>query len=305
MRYALVCMVLGCASTTTHVDAVPVRVAAEPRDAPDRIAIVLERPKRVGQRYRVMRRARLQRTRSVFEGDVLSQRPVESDQEVELNAIATVLSLDAQGGVLEVEYVVESFVWLRGGPEDSTTVLEPGVRVHLRRGDPGDFLIDGEHVHGDVYEALRLAIDSTRDEDQDELFGTSEPQPVGGQWSIGSAAVAAAMASPRAPVSAEEVSGTATLVSSDDEHYRVRATWHVETEDDEWQARRVVHGDGEVLYSHDTSIPALDAELDLRQDWEMVRGNERVVSHSVGRYVTRRRALPDQSRAMAASASAR
>lgn len=301
----LLAFALGCASTTPQVAAVPVQVAAEPNQAPDRIRIVLERPKRVGQRYHVIRTARLQQVRSVYEGDALSQTPVETDREVELQAVATVLALDGQGGVLEVEYVVESFEWLRGGPEESSTVLEPGVRVILRRGDPGDFRIDGETVHGDVYEALRLAVDSTRDEDQDALFGTSEPQSVGGQWSIGSAAVAAAMSSPRAPVAAEEVSGTATLVSADDQQYRVRATWHVETEDEEWQARRVVHGDGEVLYSHDTNVPALDAELDLRQDWEMLRGNERVVSHSVGRYVTRRRPLPDQSRAIASSAAAR
>ena len=295
MARLVLVLALGCASSATQVDAVPIRVAAEPRPAAERIRVVLERPKRVGQRFRVTRTARLQRTRSVFEGDTLSQRPVETDQEVELRAVATILALHPDGAVDQIEYEVERFVWLRGGPEDadSNTVLEPGVRVLLRRGDPGDFIVDGEPVHGDVYEALRLAVDSTRDEDQDELFGTSEPQPVGGQWSIGSAAVAAAVGSPRAPVEAEQVSGTATLVSADAEHYEVRATWHIETEDEEWQARRVVHGDGQVRYAHDTSIPALDAELDLRQDWEMVRGNERVVSHSIGRYVTRRRPLPD------------
>ena len=96
---------------------------------------------------------------------------------------------------------------------------------------------------------------------------------------------------------------TPTLVSADDEHYRVRATWHVETEDPQWQTTRVIHGDGEVLYAHDTRVPALDAELDLRQDWVMVRGAERIVSHSVGRYRTRRRLI--QSRAIASSAAAR
>lgn len=238
-----------------------------------------------------MRRSRLQRVRRVYEGETLTQQPVETDQEVEMEAIATVVSLYPDGSLHELEYEIERFVWVRGGPEDAPTVLEPGTRVHLRRGDPGEFSIDGEPVHGDVYEALRLAIDATRDEDQDELFGTSEPQPVGGQWAIGVNAVAAAMSSPRAPVAPEQVSGTATLVSADDEHYRVRATWHVETEDEEWQARRVVHGDGVVLYSHDTNVPALDAELDLRQEWEMRRGNERIVSHSEGHYFTQRRLL--------------
>ena len=289
MRTLCLASCLACASTTTQVDAVPVRVPAEPRAEPERIRVVLERPSRVGHRHRVMRRSRQQRTRSVYEGETLSERPIETDQEVEMQAIATVMALDPDGGVSELQLVIERLVWSRGAPPDAdATVLEPGVVVLLRRGDPGEFSIDGEPVYGHVLDALELAIDSTRDEDQDVLFGTPEPQPVGGQWSINAEAVAAALHSPRSPVAPENVSGTATLVAADADGYTVRATWHVETETDEPQVRRVVHGDGVVRYSSDPAVPPVEAELDLRQDWQLVRGNERIVSTSLGSYLTKR-----------------
>lgn len=284
----------ACASAAPQVAAVDVRVSAEQRVSPARVRVVLEREQHIGQRFRVMRRSRLLRTRSVYEGEILRDTPTETDREVELEAIATVLAMEPDGGVLEMQYEVERFEWLRGAPDEGSTVLAAGTVVVVRRGEHGEFYVDGERPYGDVHEALRLAIDATRDENQDELFGTSEPQPVGGQWGIGSEAVAEAMSSPRSPVDANEVSGTASLVSMDSSHYEVRATWHVETEDEEWQAKRVVHGDGVVRYARDVSVPPLDAELELRQDWEITRGTERHVTRSEGWYITRRRPLPDR-----------
>ncbi len=209
MRLAPLTLVLlvACARTsdTTPSDDEPIRVR-------------LDRPEHVNRRFRVRTRTVNQQTE-----ELLSEGQSPQRQQVRIVATlegeAQVVALDEDGRQKELQVTVESFTIDVDGQEQ--TPLSPGTVVRVVRGEPGRILIDGEDVEGQLAEVLGLVLPDGPDRNEDAVFGTTNPQHVGGTWPIDPESTAVMLRAMRLETEDSAIDGTMTLASRDEASYQV------------------------------------------------------------------------------------
>ena len=179
--------------------------------AADDYVILLTRPEKVGDRYRIDTKGRSRQQQHV----TLNGKAAGSEDKqinVQLVALATVLAVDEKQEASRVEYRVESCRQSSSGKTEE--VVPPGTKV-LAESSNGEtaFTVAGRPLPPDVEEALKLLIsvhspDSPTD---DEVFGTRERKRVGEKWGIRAASAAQSLSRSGLRVSAQDLKGTVAL----------------------------------------------------------------------------------------------
>lgn len=171
-------------------------------------AVDLTGPVQAGDRWRmrVRHQGRKVQTQAV---DIPGAEPQTSVEDVtgELVAVLEAVSVSPIGLQTETTITIESIA-LDGVPLPAS--LRPGVQVQLLHGEDDAFRIDGQPVDEATADVLDRFL-SDDDTDGDEMFGTADPQPVGGTWSPDIPAATADLAAAGVTVEGG-LSGEVTLV---------------------------------------------------------------------------------------------
>jgi hypothetical protein len=146
----------------------------------------LHRPLRVGYRDRIEARGETHTTTVV----TAPHRPPQTrreDESVQLRAIERVVTVDAHGKPLQIEFTIEHFQTT--DPAGQHDVLAAGTVMTVTRRPRGQgeptVTVNGAPVEANVRRALSvvftLTVDPTTD---DEVFGTNARQAVGANWPV-------------------------------------------------------------------------------------------------------------------------
>lgn len=185
--------------------------AASSAVAADDYAIVLTRPEKVGDRYRIDARGKSRQQQRISLGGKAAGNE-DKQLEVHLVALATVLAVDQKLEASRVEYRIESCRQSSSGKTEE--VLPPGTKV-LAESRDGEtrFTVAGRPVPPEVEEALKVVISvhSSDSPTDDEVFGTHERKRVGDKWGIHAADAAQNLSRSGLHVSADDLKGTVRL----------------------------------------------------------------------------------------------
>lgn len=153
-------------------------------------AIRLHRPERAGARFHVTGTGRHHMVTEVSQGAARLGAETE-ERAVRFEFDETVRELNARGKAVSVEYEVVSFASTNGAQAGVT--LRAGQRIAVRRAareDQATVTVDGQPATAEQRAAIDLALELTAREDgpqEDEVFGTTQPQAVGGRWAANGA----------------------------------------------------------------------------------------------------------------------
>jgi hypothetical protein len=174
-------------------------------------AILLTRPEKVGDRYRIDARGKSRQQQRISLGGKAASNE-DKQLEVHLVALATVLAVDEKLEASRVEYRVESCSQSSSGKSEE--VIPPGTKV-LAESRDGEttFTVAGRPVPPDVEEALKVVISvhSSDSPTDDEVFGTHERKRVGDKWGIHAAGAAQSLSRSGLHISADNLKGTVAL----------------------------------------------------------------------------------------------
>ena len=196
--------VLGLASPT---------LGDEEGTAAPKFDIRLERGAPEGARFLLTAEARISSSESVVEDEKEIESEAFVEGRVRLEAAATILGVNAEGGVTEAEYEVRSFSGsFDGNPVDE---IPPGSVLRTRGGEEGTSVSLAEGELGPIQKMLLVQVLETAREEQpgdDDLFGTAEPQAIGATWPIRGAAAVQAISANGTEVEEKYVSGGSRVV---------------------------------------------------------------------------------------------
>jgi len=180
-------------------------------------AIQLSRPEQAGAHYVVTLNGQQQsRTQLTVNGQ--SARDDSEDIAIVLTADVSVQAVNAHGKVSESQYVVRECTTGGATPE---TLLPAGSVLLVTAADGptgGGIRLQGGELSAEQLERLKIIIGTHNSmADDDEIFGTPEPQQVGSRWPVNAEAVASGLSqSPSMNLSADQVSGETHFVSMED-----------------------------------------------------------------------------------------
>ena len=175
----------------------------------------LTRPRRVGDRYRLEARGRMQERQRVTIGGKETGNEAK-DLDVHLVAAARVLAVDSTSSPTRIEYAIESCRQTAAGKTDE--VLAPGRRVvaEVRNGQTLFADEAGEPLPPETRESLSAVLSAHVPESptDDQIFGTRERKRVGDEWPINSDAAAHDLSKSGLSVLAANLKGTARLAAA-------------------------------------------------------------------------------------------
>jgi hypothetical protein len=175
-------------------------------------AILLTRPEKVGDRYRIDARGKSRQQQRISLGGKAAGNE-DKQLEVHLVALATVLAVDEKLEASRVEYRVESCRQSSSGKTEEV-VVPPGTKVLVEsRNGETTFTVAGRPVPPEVEEALKVVISvhSSDSPTDDEVFGTHEHKRVGEKWGIHAADAAQNLSRSGLHVSADDLKGSVRL----------------------------------------------------------------------------------------------
>lgn len=178
--------------------------------AADDYVIRLNRPMRVGDRYRIdAKGAKREQQRITISGQVQNESKVLS---VHLIAVGRVLAVDSRRRASRTEYLIETLQRTSLGTTED--VLSAGRKVVAEsKGGKTMFTVDGGPASAPVSDALSVVISASAPDSptDDEIFGTRERKRVGESWSIDSASAAAYLSKAGLSVSPKDLEGKVSL----------------------------------------------------------------------------------------------
>jgi hypothetical protein len=146
--------------------------------------IKLERPNKAGDKYGLVASGSQQEGSVVMVGDKVAQKK-DSAFTTALEANVTVISVSDKGQPTGAEFAITQFTMKKG--DQALVLVPPGqVLVMDRTKKPAYSLKEGT-LSAEALAALNLLMpggDPATDENDDEIYGTSARQTVGGQWNI-------------------------------------------------------------------------------------------------------------------------
>ncbi len=172
MRVLPLIVLLACGSSTS--DQGPTTVGTTPADGPT-YSIKLDRPPVIGQSYRLATTTRSRQAQTFTPPGAPPQVQVD-EKVVELQGVMQ------RTGELTYWVEVESFQATIGASVQRP--ITAGTRIEVTRGDPGVIAINGEPVTGDLEDWIGLVVPDGPVRDDDEMYGTPDPQPIGGTWNF-------------------------------------------------------------------------------------------------------------------------
>lgn len=179
--------------------------------AADDYAILLTRPEKVGDRYRIDARGKSRQQQQITVGGKAAGND-DKQLEVHLVALATVLAVDEKLEASRVEYRVESCSQSSSGKTEE--VIPPGTKVVAdSKGGETSFTIGGRPVPPDVEEALKVVVSvhSSDSPTDDEIFGTRERKRIGEKWGIQAADAAHSLSRSGLHISADNLKGSVQI----------------------------------------------------------------------------------------------
>lgn len=184
-------------------------------DEGPRYEILLERGARKGDRFELTSEARILRSESVIEGEEEIEPEGQGEGKVHLEATATVLGVNSEGGITEASYEVKSFTGTFDGVEVEAFAAGSVLEMEAVGGQTQIVLRDGELSPKQLLLLVQV-LETAREGEpgDDDLFGTGEPQAVGGVWPVHPEAVVAAFSANGTQVTAGAVSGGSRLVAA-------------------------------------------------------------------------------------------
>ena len=87
-----------------------------------------------------------------------------------------------------------------------------GTRLEVTRGEPGEITMNGQVLTGDLAEWVGLVVADGPPRDEDALYGTPDPQPIGGTWNFSPEVVSELLQRMRVQVPAEAIHGGFQIV---------------------------------------------------------------------------------------------
>jgi len=176
--------------------------------------IRLDRPHKVGEKFKVAVQAEDTRGQKVSQDDKVLQ---DGKVKVKANLEATmeVLAVDEAGDVTKAAYTVAKFDAEING--NSTKALDEGAVITAGRKDGQKlYLIKDEPAPQGLARLLDLVIPVKEEgkPDKDPTFGTKQRQKVGDSWAVNSELIAKGLSGKALKVAAENVSGKTTLVEA-------------------------------------------------------------------------------------------
>ncbi len=178
---------------------------------PDAFEITVGRRLHAGERFRLDRREKVDRTvrESVNGAPPVEERTV---RETSFSATGEVEAVDDEGNERAYVYLVHTFT---RSDDEGTWGLPHGTKIHVVRGatEAGAVVnVDGVPASLEVREAIGIFVAFTADGvDDDVLFGTSKPRRVGERWEAREDLVRKALER-RLTVPEDAVSASAALV---------------------------------------------------------------------------------------------
>jgi hypothetical protein len=178
---------------------------------PDAFEITVGRRLHAGERFRLDRREKVDRTvrESVNGAAPVEERTV---RETSFSATGEVEAVDDEGNERAYVYLVQRFA---RSDEEGTWGLPHGTKIHVVRGETeasAVVTVDGVPARPEVREAIGIFVAFTADGvDDDVLFGTSKPRRVGERWEAREDLVRQALER-RMTVPEDAVSASAALV---------------------------------------------------------------------------------------------
>jgi hypothetical protein len=194
-----------------------VRADDPPKDAPADAAkqeyeVKIHRKMEVGTKYRITADGALIRQTTLSTGGQTQKQP-DDGFGVHLEGTVEVLALDAIGEEAKVACAVEKCTRITSKGE--TEIVPKGTTLIIEgKGKDTHFSVkDGAELPKDATEALDLAISlDTGDEyTDDQMFGTTDKQKVGGSWGVNKEAVAKDAGRVGVVVKPEDVEGSFSL----------------------------------------------------------------------------------------------
>ena len=179
--------------------------------AADDYAILLTRPEKVGDRYRIDAKGKSRQQQRITLGGKETGNE-DKQLEVHLVALATVMAVDDKLEASRVEYRIESCRESSSGRTEEVIPAGSKLIAESRNGETA-FTIAGRPVAPEVEEALKVVIsvhspDSPTD---DEVFGTQARKRVGDKWGINAAGAAQSLSRSGLRVSKEDLKGGVQL----------------------------------------------------------------------------------------------
>lgn len=200
---------LACGGTATAPGA-----SATTPELPSRYPILLHRPLRVGDKFRVVvdAKQKIEGVAVTSMPDHASSRDIGDNVELSLAGIITIREVDADGRAVSALMDVERFT----AASKSEPLLPPRAQIDFVRGR-GQFsaMVNGE-PRPDLLELLRLAFPLQRPGSPlgDQLFGSTEPKAVGDKWAFSKSNVAQNMLEDGYRVSDTDLTGDTRLVGT-------------------------------------------------------------------------------------------
>lgn len=175
--------------------------------------IRLHRPETVGTKFLVEAEGAMMRQTIVTVAGQPTEQPEEGNG-LRLTGEVKILAVTPKGRVSKLSCTVESCV--SQGKEEKE-LIPPGkvIIAEAKEGRTAFSLREGE-LSPEAAAALELLFSLSEDDARstdDEIFGTTEKQPVGGSWPISSERSAKDFALEKVTVAPENISGTVTLKS--------------------------------------------------------------------------------------------
>lgn len=172
--------------------------------------VLLNRPQRVGQEYTVHATGHVKQTATFALPGEPPQVHVD-EFGIELDATVKVLEVDDPAGEpTKLQYTIARFL------KDQQPLL-PGGAVFTAENKQGNtmFIQDGAAVDPATARALEVVIETHQPgtPSNDVVFGTDQPQPVGGTWPIDAEAAAISASRSGLPVTQDQLKGEARLAA--------------------------------------------------------------------------------------------
>lgn len=254
----LVVAAIACGPSTAEQP--PTVVGTPPAGGPT-FAIELDRPPAIGQSYRISTTTRSRQAQTVAQAGAEPQSQVD-EKVVELTGVMQ------RTGELTYWVEVESFQVSLGASVQRP--IQQGARIEVTRGEPGVITLNGEPVTGDLEEWIGLVVPDGPPRDDDEMYGTSERQPIGGTWNFRPEVVSELLQRMRVQVPAEAIHGGFELVEHqpDNDAIRVRGSLTMDTLDFPGMPNASVES-GNVRINIDWTLPTDETQVSPYRSMEM------------------------------------
>jgi hypothetical protein len=203
------------ASTDAGGSSTPTTPAAEGPPPAGTYRILLDRPTKVGAKYKRSVKVTDSRQELLVEGKKTLK---ELDHRVQITLVADeeVLAVDAQGRWQKVRLKAETFI--AAGKKGDEAIVPPGTVLTIERavGD-GDATVTSSsgELSKDAKKALSLAVPSSaKNVSDDDIFGSKTPRAPGASWNVARDVAARDLASRGIQTSPDLVQGDTRIVGT-------------------------------------------------------------------------------------------